>query len=67
MSWRFRKSVALPFLGLQLNIGKAGVSVSLPVMPGLTVNAGKKGVQVTGGLPGTGLSTTHKLSPAKRK
>lgn len=61
MSWRLRKTVALPFPGLRLNIGKTGVSLSFAPIPGMTLNLGKNGAQVTGSLPGTGVSATHKI------
>lgn len=67
MGFRFRKSIKI-LPGVRVNLGKSGVS-SVSVGPrGSTVTAGKSGVRHTIGLPGTGLSWSHRLTsrPAGR-
>lgn len=57
MDMRFQKRIRiLPWVWL--NISKSGFSFSFGP-PGLSVNKSKKGVRLTAGLPGTGLSTSH--------
>ena len=57
MGMRFQKRIQiLPWVWL--NISKSGFSFSFGP-PGLSVNNSKKGVRVTAGLPGTGLSASH--------
>jgi hypothetical protein len=65
MVFRFRKTLKIA-PGVRLNIGKTGGSVRLgPRGAGYTV--GTSGQRVTGGLPGTGLSLTHKIGAKGRR
>lgn len=65
---KLRLHKILPLLpGLRLNIGKTGASLSLAPIQGVSVNVGKKGVNVTGSLPGTGVSVSHKLKTNSEK
>ncbi|NMZ13285.1 DUF4236 domain-containing protein [Pseudomonas proteolytica] len=60
MGMRFQKRIQiLPWVWL--NISKSGFSFSFGP-PGLSVNNSKKGVRVTAGLPGTGLSASHLIN-----
>ena len=66
MSFRFRQTFSL-LPGLHLNVGKAGVSLSLGV-PGVSLNLGPRGSSLALGIPGTGLSYRHPLSiPAQKQ
>ncbi|SFV27317.1 DUF4236 domain-containing protein [Hyphomicrobium facile] len=58
--FRFRKTISI-LPGVRINLSKTGVSGSLGGH-GATVNVGKKGQQVTLGIPGTGLSYRTPLS-----
>lgn len=58
--FRFRKTISI-LPGVRINLSKTGVSGSLGGH-GATVNVGKKGEQVTLGIPGTGLSYRTPLS-----
>lgn len=57
--------------GLRVNVSGRGLSLSWALLPGLTLNAGKAGVRVTTGIPGTGISETRKLGkpgkPGKKR
>lgn len=55
--WRFRRTMKI-LPGVQLNLSKSGVSVSLKVGP-LTKTFGKSGTRTTIGIPGTGVSYTE--------
>ncbi|MDP1776946.1 MAG: DUF4236 domain-containing protein, partial [Moraxellaceae bacterium] len=62
MAIKFRKRIKIA-PGIKLNVTSKGVSSVSLGGKGITVNAGgKKGTQLTSSLPGTGLSSTHKLS-----
>ena len=62
---RFRKAFKLGKL-LSLNIGKKGPSsLSLRLLPGVTMNFGRYGPMLTLGLPGTGLGV--QLKPGGKK
>ncbi len=61
MGFRFRKRISI-LKGLWLNLSGSGVSASAHV-PGLTVNASKRGLKPTLSLPGTGVSWT----PSRKK
>ncbi len=50
---------------LKANVGKTGISLSIPLFPGLCLNLGKTGLTVSAGLPGTGISTRTKVSKDK--
>ncbi|MBY0558991.1 DUF4236 domain-containing protein [Hyphomicrobium sp.] len=58
--FRFRKTISI-LPGVRINLSKTGVSGSLGGN-GATLNVGKKGEQVTLGIPGTGLSYRTPLS-----
>ena len=58
--FRFRKTISI-LPGVRINLSKTGVSGSLGGH-GATVNVGKKGEQVTLGIPGTGMSYRTPLS-----
>ncbi len=58
--FRFRKTISI-LPGVRINLSKTGVSGSLGGH-GATVNVGKRGEQVTLGIPGTGLSYRTPLS-----
>lgn len=65
MVFRFRKTLKIA-PGVRLNIGKTGGSVRLgPRGAGYTF--GTSGQRVTAGLPGTGLSVTHKIGAKGRR
>jgi hypothetical protein len=58
MSFRFRKSVNLGFG--RVNLGKRGASLSVGGR-GNVINLSPRGAHHTAGIPGTGLSWSHKL------
>ena len=60
MGWRFRKSFALA-PGLRLNLGRRGITSMSVGRRGATVNLGKRGVNGTVSIPGTGLSYQHRF------
>jgi hypothetical protein len=60
MTWRFRRTKTL-LPGPRLNVSKRGLSVRLGPR-GLGYTIGTTGRRVTAGLPGTGLSVTHKFA-----
>jgi Protein of unknown function (DUF4236) len=60
MTWRLRCTKTL-LPGVWLNVGKRGLSVRLGPR-GLGYTTGRR---VTAGLPGTGLSVTHKFAPRR--
>ena len=55
MGWRFRKSFTI-IPGVRLNLSKSGLSASVGGAP-FTINAGNKGLMLTGSVPGTGISS----------
>ncbi len=57
MGFRYRRSINLGS-GVRLNVSKRGLSSVSIGKPGSTLNFGRRGVQATVGLPGTGLSYT---------
>ena len=61
----FRRIPIIPGL-LYLNISKTGISFSFGPR-GAKVTVGKSGVRGTLGLPGTGLSVSHKISKRNKK
>lgn len=67
MAIKFRKRIKIA-PGVKLNVTSKGVSSASIGRKGLTLNAGgKDGAKLTTGLPGTGLSATHKLSKGSVK
>lgn len=65
MGFGFRKSFKVA-PGVRLNVGKTRSSLSVGGK-GLTTNISKRGVKMTAGIPGTGLSYTTKPTSKKRK
>lgn len=61
MAIRFRKSFTI-VPGLRINVSKTGVSTSIGPK-GATVNLRKGKRRLTTGIPGSGLSQTHSLTP----
>ena len=59
MGFRFRKSLSI-LPGVRLTLGKKSGSVSFGIR-GLRYTVGTRGEHITAGLPGTGLSWTHKV------
>lgn len=57
MGFRFRKRIRIA-PGINLNIGKNGITSATIGKRGASLNIGKKGTKATLGLPGTGLSWT---------
>ena len=67
MAIRFRKKIKIA-PGLKLNVTSKGISSASIGKKGLTLNAGGKGgAKLTTGIPGTGLSATHRLSESSVK
>ena len=64
MGLRFRKRLKIA-PGVHVNISNKSISTSLGPR-GATVNIGKRGVQATVGIPGTGLSYSQRLSAGVR-
>jgi len=60
MGWRFRKSFTI-IPGVRLNLSKSGLSASVGGAP-FTINAGNKGLMLTGSVPGTGISYRQHFS-----
>lgn len=65
MLFRFRKTLKIA-PGIRLNFGKTGGSVRLGPR-GAAYTFGTSGQRVTAGLPGTGLSVTHKIGAKGRR
>jgi predicted Zn-dependent protease len=65
MGWRFSKRLTI-FPGVTLNLSKGLPSLSIGPR-GAKINLGKRGARYTVGVPGTGLSYTHKIFPAATK
>jgi hypothetical protein len=57
---RFRKSIKIA-PGLKINISKSGVSTTIGGK-GLSTNIGKNGAYLNTGIPGTGVSSRHKIA-----
>ena len=67
MGWRYRKRLPL-FKGIWLNASKSGVSASVRVAKGATVNFKPgRGLRVTESIPGTGISWSQDLSTHRRR
>ena len=65
MGFRFRKRITL-FPGVSVNLSRSGVSTSIG-RPGSTLNVGgKRGVRVTVGIPGTGISYSESAGAPRR-
>ena len=60
MGFRFRRRIRIA-PGIQLNIGKTGISTSVGGR-GLTMNIGRGKTRTTVGIPGTGLSYSESSS-----
>ncbi len=58
MGFRLRKSVKI-LPGVRINLSKSGTSVSVGGR-GFTTNVSKRGARTTLGIPGTGISYSHK-------
>ncbi|WP_081403514.1 DUF4236 domain-containing protein [Acinetobacter sp. HR7] len=65
MGFNFRKSIKIA-PGIRLNLTQKGISSVSMGTKGARVSAGKRGVQSTLGVPGTGLSYTHKLNSSSK-
>jgi hypothetical protein len=63
MTFRFRKSIGFGFG--RVNLSKSGVSLSMGAR-GNVVNIGKRGVRHTAGIPGMGMSWSHKIGGGSR-
>ena len=62
MSIRVRQQVRAG-KGAHVNVGKSGpTSVSIKLLPGLTLNLGKDGVMVTASKRGTGVAYQKRIS-----
>jgi hypothetical protein len=61
MGLKFHKRIKIA-PGVKINITPKGISSVSLGGKGATVNLGKKGINATASIPGTGLSYTHKLS-----
>ncbi len=61
MGFRFRKQLGIP--GLKLNLTKHGPSSISLGSNGAKVNISSKGLKLTGGLPGSGLSYSTTIKP----
>ena len=62
MGFRFRRSFSL-IPGVRLNLGKKSASISFGVR-GFHYTVGPRGRQITAGVPGSGLSYTHRFTAA---
>ncbi|CNJ46153.1 TPA: DUF4236 domain-containing protein [Yersinia enterocolitica] len=61
MGFRFRRRIKIA-PGININIGKNGVTSATIGKRGASVNIGKAGTKATAGIPGTGMSWTETLS-----
>jgi hypothetical protein len=61
---RFRKTVKIA-PGVKLNLSKSGPSLTVGGK-GLSANLGNRGVYLNTGIPGTGISSRHKISGGPR-
>lgn len=62
MAWRFQKRIKI-LPGLSINLSKRGASVSAGPR-GAKLNLGRRGLRSTVGIPGTGLSSTQRITGA---
>ncbi|EPU8564054.1 TPA: DUF4236 domain-containing protein [Yersinia enterocolitica] len=63
MGFKFRRRIKIA-PGININIGKRGITSATIGKRGASVNIGKKGTKATVGIPGTGMSWTETLSKA---
>lgn len=59
MGWRFQKRIRI-LPGFTLNLSKSTTSLTVG-RKGASINLGPRGNHLNAGLPGTGLSTRHRL------
>lgn len=65
MAFRFRKKIRIA-PGLDLNVGRKGVTSASIGKKGASINISKRGMKQTIGIPGTGLSYQTDKSTSKK-